>query len=160
MTESTWDVLWTVLSGSGAGIVKTQTAALWTSCVCRAGVPKGAKGSLMTRLRNKQAPRQAETFEDLSKDVFTMLCYLGPHLSHDPILFAKIVRLGKSFMKEVNTDTRAEWYCSFTYRCASIYLFLCALWNFASTQKNYAHYQCLLKVQKCIIQTNILFVYA
>lgn len=30
-----------------------------------------------------------------------MICYLGPHLSHDPILFAKIVRLGKSFMKEV-----------------------------------------------------------
>jgi len=32
-----------------------------------------------------------------------MLCYLGPHLSHDPILFAKIVRLGKAFMKEVLT---------------------------------------------------------
>lgn len=30
-----------------------------------------------------------------------MLGYLGPHLSHDPILFAKIVRLGKAFMKEV-----------------------------------------------------------
>ncbi len=30
-----------------------------------------------------------------------MLGYLGPHLSHDPILFAKIVRLGKGFMKEV-----------------------------------------------------------
>ncbi|KAL0176839.1 hypothetical protein M9458_029169, partial [Cirrhinus mrigala] len=54
----------------------------------------------MTPLRSKQAPRPAESFEDLSRDVFTMLCYLGPHLSHDPILFAKIVRLGKSFMKE------------------------------------------------------------
>ncbi|MEQ2168368.1 hypothetical protein GOODEAATRI_013591, partial [Goodea atripinnis] len=31
----------------------------------------------------------------------SMFCYLGPHLSHDPILFAKIVRLGKAFMKEV-----------------------------------------------------------
>lgn len=31
-----------------------------------------------------------------------MFCYLGPHLSHDPILFAKVVRIGKSFMKEVS----------------------------------------------------------
>lgn len=74
-------------------------------CIFRAGVPKGAKGGLMTPLRNKQAPRPAESFDDLSRDVFTMLCYLGPHLSHDPILFAKIVRLGKSFMKEVKNDT-------------------------------------------------------
>uniref|UniRef100_A0A671LVN4 THO complex subunit 2 n=1 Tax=Sinocyclocheilus anshuiensis TaxID=1608454 RepID=A0A671LVN4_9TELE len=66
----------------------------------RAAVPKGAKGRLMMPLWNKQAPRPAESFDDLSRDVFTMLCYLGPHLSHDPILFAKIVRLGKSFMKE------------------------------------------------------------
>lgn len=34
-----------------------------------------------------------------------MLCYLGPHLSHDPILFAKVVRLGKAFMKEVGNKT-------------------------------------------------------
>uniref|UniRef100_A0A673M1F5 THO complex subunit 2 n=1 Tax=Sinocyclocheilus rhinocerous TaxID=307959 RepID=A0A673M1F5_9TELE len=72
----------------------------------RAAVPKGAKGGLMTPLRNKQALRPAESFDDLSRGVFTMLCYLGPHLSHDPILFAKVVRLGKSFMKEVRTDTR------------------------------------------------------
>uniref|UniRef100_A0A673M495 THO complex subunit 2 n=1 Tax=Sinocyclocheilus rhinocerous TaxID=307959 RepID=A0A673M495_9TELE len=47
------------------------------------------------------ALRPAESFDDLSRGVFTMLCYLGPHLSHDPILFAKVVRLGKSFMKEL-----------------------------------------------------------
>ncbi|XP_051716766.1 THO complex subunit 2 isoform X3 [Ctenopharyngodon idella] len=74
----------------------------------RAGVPKGAKGGLMTPLRNKQAPRPAESFDDLSRDVFTMLCYLGPHLSHDPILFAKIVRLGKSFMKEYQSESRQD----------------------------------------------------
>lgn len=34
-----------------------------------------------------------------------MLSYLGPHLSHDPVLFAKIVRLGKAFMKEVIKKT-------------------------------------------------------
>lgn len=56
---------------------------------------------MMRPLRNKRAPRPAESFEDLRRDVFSMLCYLGPHLSHDPILFAKIVRLGKGFMKEV-----------------------------------------------------------
>uniref|UniRef100_A0A672JPU9 THO complex subunit 2 n=1 Tax=Salarias fasciatus TaxID=181472 RepID=A0A672JPU9_SALFA len=54
----------------------------------RAGVPKGP----------------AENFEDLRRDIFSMLGYLGPHLSHDPILFAKIVRLGKAFMKEVGEN--------------------------------------------------------
>uniref|UniRef100_A0A672TCV9 THO complex subunit 2-like n=1 Tax=Sinocyclocheilus grahami TaxID=75366 RepID=A0A672TCV9_SINGR len=83
----------------------------------RAAVPKGAKGGLMTPLRNKQALRPAESFDDLSRGVFTMLCYLGPHLSHDPILFAKVVRLGKSFMKEVRTDTRFAF-----NRCCSLRL--------------------------------------
>uniref|UniRef100_A0A3Q2NPJ1 THO complex subunit 2 n=1 Tax=Fundulus heteroclitus TaxID=8078 RepID=A0A3Q2NPJ1_FUNHE len=66
----------------------------------RAGVPKGAKGCAMQPLKNKRAPQPTESFEDLRKDTFSMLCYLGPHLSHDPVLFAKIVRLGKAFMKE------------------------------------------------------------
>lgn len=67
----------------------------------RVGVPKGAKGTPIPPLQNKRAPKQVESFEDLRKEVFNMLCYLGPHLSHDPILFAKVVRLGKAFMKEV-----------------------------------------------------------
>uniref|UniRef100_A0A3Q2EHG3 THO complex subunit 2 n=1 Tax=Cyprinodon variegatus TaxID=28743 RepID=A0A3Q2EHG3_CYPVA len=66
----------------------------------RAGVPKGAKGCAMQPLNNTRAPQPTETFEDLRRDTFSMLCYLGPHLSHDPILFAKIIRLGKAFMKE------------------------------------------------------------
>ncbi|XP_048653062.1 THO complex subunit 2 [Marmota marmota marmota] len=70
----------------------------------RVGVPKGAKGSPVNALQNKKAPKQAETFEDLRRDVFNMFCYLGPHLSHDPILFAKVVRIGKSFMKEFQSD--------------------------------------------------------
>ncbi|XP_068267883.1 THO complex subunit 2 isoform X1 [Nyctibius grandis] len=69
----------------------------------RVGVPKGAKGSPISPLPNKRAPKQADSFEELRKEVFNMLCYLGPHLSHDPILFAKVVRLGKAFMKEVGT---------------------------------------------------------
>lgn len=67
----------------------------------RAGLPKGARGCVIHPLRNKGAPRPAESFEDLRRDTFSMICYLGPHLSHDAILFAKIVRLGKGFMKEV-----------------------------------------------------------
>ena len=78
-------------------------------CVpCRAGVPKGAKGCKLCPLRNKRAPRPAESFEDLRRDTFSMLGYLGPHLSHDPILFAKIVRLGKGFMKEVHNIITAQ----------------------------------------------------
>ena len=72
------------------------------SSFCRVGVPKGAKGSPVSALQNKRAPKQAESFEDLRRDVFNMFCYLGPHLSHDPTLFAKVVRIGKSFMKEVS----------------------------------------------------------
>ncbi|EPY73911.1 hypothetical protein CB1_002472007 [Camelus ferus] len=73
----------------------------------RVGVPKGAKGSPVNALQNKRAPKQAESFEDLRRDVFNMFCYLGPHLSHDPILFAKVVRIGKSFMKECH-DTLVQ----------------------------------------------------
>uniref|UniRef100_A0A2K5CJY7 THO complex subunit 2 n=1 Tax=Aotus nancymaae TaxID=37293 RepID=A0A2K5CJY7_AOTNA len=70
----------------------------------RVGVPKGAKGSPVNALQNKRALKQAESFADLRRDVFNMFCYLGPHLSHDPILFAKVVRIGKSFMKEFQSD--------------------------------------------------------
>ncbi|XP_072302484.1 THO complex subunit 2 isoform X2 [Eucyclogobius newberryi] len=74
----------------------------------RAGVPKGARASVVRPLRNKRAPRPAETFEDLRRDTFSMLGYLGPHLLHDPILFAKIVRLGKGFMKEYQSDGKSD----------------------------------------------------
>ncbi|XP_070615984.1 THO complex subunit 2 isoform X1 [Erythrolamprus reginae] len=67
----------------------------------RVGVLKGAKGTPVPPLQNKRAPKPVEHFEDLRKEVFNMLCYLGPHLSHDPILFAKVLRLGKAFMKEI-----------------------------------------------------------
>ncbi|XP_051824577.1 THO complex subunit 2 isoform X3 [Antechinus flavipes] len=70
----------------------------------RVGVPKGAKGSTVALSQNQRAPKQAESFEDMRKEVFNMLCHLGPHLSHDPILFAKVVRLGKAFMKEFQVD--------------------------------------------------------
>ncbi|XP_073497185.1 THO complex subunit 2 [Phyllobates terribilis] len=71
----------------------------------RVGVPKGAKGSRVFSLSSKKAPKPMECFDDLKRDVFSMLCFLGPHLSHDPILLAKIVRLGKAFMKEFQSDS-------------------------------------------------------
>ncbi|XP_053555090.1 LOW QUALITY PROTEIN: THO complex subunit 2 [Bombina bombina] len=70
----------------------------------RFGVPKGAKGSRLSPLRSSKAPKPVECFDDLRRDVFIMLCFLGPYLSNDPILLAKIVRLGKAFMKEYQSD--------------------------------------------------------
>ncbi|XP_061659532.1 THO complex subunit 2 isoform X2 [Syngnathoides biaculeatus] len=64
------------------------------------GLPKGARGCVMHPLKSERAPKPAASFEDLRRETFSMLGYLGPHLAHDPILFAKIVRLGKAFMKE------------------------------------------------------------
>lgn len=89
--------------------VKEKISFIYQPVLYRAGLPKGARGCVMHPLRNKRAPRPAESFEDLRRDTFSMLGYLGPHLSHDPILFAKIVRLGKGFMKEVES-----WHCSLT----------------------------------------------
>ncbi|XP_044124914.1 THO complex subunit 2-like [Bufo gargarizans] len=74
----------------------------------RVGVPKGAKGSRVFSVCSKKAPKPVECFEDLRRDVFSMLCFLGPYLSHDPILLAKIVRLGKSFMKAYEFQTDAS----------------------------------------------------
>uniref|UniRef100_A0A8C5SMC2 THO complex subunit 2 n=1 Tax=Laticauda laticaudata TaxID=8630 RepID=A0A8C5SMC2_LATLA len=74
----------------------------------RVGVLKGAKGAPVPPLQNKRAPKPAEHFEDLRKEVFNMLCYLGPHLSHDPILFAKVLRLGKAFMKELDGNKQED----------------------------------------------------
>lgn len=44
---------------------------------------------------------QCQSFSDLTKDVLPMLTHLGPHLSCDTVLMAKVLRVGKGFMKEV-----------------------------------------------------------
>ncbi|XP_043830646.1 THO complex subunit 2-like [Dromiciops gliroides] len=77
----------------------------------RLGIPMGAKRKRVLFLenkKNKRAPKQVENFEDLRKEVFSMLSHLGPNLSHDAILFAKVVRLGKAFMKEFQSDGNNE----------------------------------------------------
>ncbi|XP_044176473.1 THO complex subunit 2-like isoform X1 [Acropora millepora] len=45
-------------------------------------------------------PPQCKLFTDLPQNVFPMLLHLGPHLSTDPILMAKILRISKGFMKD------------------------------------------------------------
>lgn len=45
-------------------------------------------------------PPQCKAFTDLPHCVFPMLIHLGPHLSSDPILMAKILRISKGFMKD------------------------------------------------------------
>ena len=47
-------------------------------------------------------PPQCKVFTDLPDYVFSMLLHLGPHLSTDPILMAKILRISKGFMKDVS----------------------------------------------------------
>lgn len=49
-------------------------------------------------------PQQAHTYIDLLLDVFPMFNSLGPYLSCDPILMAKVLRVGKGFLKEVCQD--------------------------------------------------------
>ena len=45
--------------------------------------------------------RQVKNFVELSQDVFPMLRYLGPHLSCDPVLMGKLLRMAKAFMVKV-----------------------------------------------------------
>ena len=47
-------------------------------------------------------PPQCACFADLSEYIFPMLYNLGPYLSSDPILMAKVIRVGRAFLKEVS----------------------------------------------------------
>ena len=60
---------------------------------------KAARGRPYTTISG--GPPQCHTFLTLPQFVFPMLSELGPHLSCDPILTVKILRIGKGFMKEV-----------------------------------------------------------
>jgi hypothetical protein len=46
-------------------------------------------------------PEQCRVFGDLTDCVFPLLFNLGPYLSFDPILMAKVIRVGRTFLKEV-----------------------------------------------------------
>ncbi|XP_028517932.1 THO complex subunit 2 isoform X2 [Exaiptasia diaphana] len=62
---------------------------------------KAARGRPYTTVSG--APKQVQSYTDLIQDVFPMFNQLGPYLSCDPILMAKILRIGKGFLKEYPT---------------------------------------------------------
>ncbi|XP_014678844.1 PREDICTED: THO complex subunit 2-like, partial [Priapulus caudatus] len=44
--------------------------------------------------------RVVREFRELRVEVFPILRSMGPYLAHDPVLIAKVIRLGTAFMKE------------------------------------------------------------
>ncbi|XP_048243407.1 THO complex subunit 2-like [Haliotis rufescens] len=50
------------------------------------------------RWKGKISPDAVTTFLQLHQRVMPMFLYLGPHASRDPILIAKFIRLGRTFM--------------------------------------------------------------
>lgn len=61
--------------------------------------PKGALGNVYRS--NRGFPQPCLQYSQLKDIVFPMLYKLGPYLSSDPVLFVKIVRVAKGFLKEV-----------------------------------------------------------
>lgn len=49
---------------------------------------------------------QVSTFRDLHVNVLPILRYLGPYAAWDPILFVKLIRMGKVFMSKVGLGGR------------------------------------------------------
>lgn len=51
-------------------------------------------------------PKKVEKYTDLTDGIFDMLDCIGPMLSLDPLLMAKMVRIGRMFFHEVGHTTR------------------------------------------------------
>ena len=62
--------------------------------------PKGAVGNVYRSQRGY--PQPCLQYSQLADNVFPMLSKLGPYLSTDPVLFVKVVRVAKGFVKEVS----------------------------------------------------------
>ncbi|CAC5396379.1 THOC2 [Mytilus coruscus] len=61
------------------------------------GIPKKIlKGKIK---QDKKVP-QVNSYRELHLQVFSILRYLGPYTAYDPVLIAKIIRLGKTFMSK------------------------------------------------------------
>ncbi len=69
--------------------------------------PRAAKGSSPAPLPSALL-KQCTSFEDLCPHVFTMLYYLGPQAHTDPVLLAKVLRLGRAFLKERSGNSSSE----------------------------------------------------
>lgn len=70
--------------------------------------PKGAVGNVYRSKRGY--PQPCLQYSQLADYVFPMLSKLGPYLSTDPVLFVKVVRVAKGFVKEVGNSW---YYCIF-----------------------------------------------
>ena len=76
--------------------------------------PKPARGRRLTiKLpANKEAAQntntvyQAQSIEDLKTFAFPMLTQLGLHLSSDPVLLAKMLRIGREYLQKVGVPCR------------------------------------------------------
>lgn len=44
---------------------------------------------------------QVESLQELASDIFPILRYVGPHMSWDPVLMVKLIRMGKYMMQRV-----------------------------------------------------------
>ena len=62
------------------------------------GLPKKI---LKGKVKKDDKVPQVNTFRDLHTHVFSVIRYLGPYTAYDPLLIAKIIRLGKTFMIKV-----------------------------------------------------------
>lgn len=86
-------------------------------CACCSYSPRAAKGS---SLSIPSFIKPCASLVDLYPSIFNMLYCLGPHLHSDPILLAKVIRLGRTMMKErtssKNTETQEK-------------VRLCGVWN-------------------------------
>ncbi|XP_077984941.1 THO complex subunit 2-like isoform X2 [Glandiceps talaboti] len=71
----------------------------------RCSVPRGSKRRAHKVLANSKAPKPVQEFTDLVDDVCKICAYLGPHMSKDPVLIVKLLRIGKAFMKTFNVAT-------------------------------------------------------
>lgn len=61
--------------------------------------PKAAQGNIYRTCRG--FPQPCLQYTQLDDFIFPMLSKLGPHISIDPVLMVKIIRVTKGFLKEV-----------------------------------------------------------
>ncbi|XP_066928394.1 THO complex subunit 2-like [Clytia hemisphaerica] len=82
------------VSKSICNLIHCTIEPLYRSKLC----PKGALGNVYRSQRG--FPQPCLQYSQLTDDVFPMLFKLGPYLSYDPVLFVKVVRVAKGFIKE------------------------------------------------------------
>ena len=83
-----------------------------------------------------KGPAQCRMFTDLNNCVFPILFNLGPYLSFDPILMAKVIRVGRAFLKEVCTCINA----------LSPFNDLCNVFFLLSDFKKWMSYKCFVVI--------------